>query len=274
MKTSLLISKGFVIGLLILIINDFLLKSLLGNWFTGKLSDFAGLFIFPIFLTALFPKAIRFNYIFTVLFFVFWKTELSQPFINYINTLGFPASRVVDYTDLIAFVVLPFSYRYCSHQQNAVPTVFYQKIVTYLMGITAFVAFSATSKINKLRYEERHEYNVNETYKSKLTPTAFLDSVRLLSTRMHYDTIRLATIPDTLYIAEFVDKNQLDTIIKFGAPLRIEEVKFTIKKRRSGCKIYLLTITTNNNNMEYMDFKTNQKEAQKMAEKLMIEPLR
>ena len=47
-------SYGFNITLAILLLNDFILKDLYGNWLTGKLSDFAGLFVFSLFFSAYF----------------------------------------------------------------------------------------------------------------------------------------------------------------------------------------------------------------------------
>ncbi len=44
-----LVSPLFIFVLFLLIINDFFLKAAFHNTFTGKLSDFSGLFIFPIF---------------------------------------------------------------------------------------------------------------------------------------------------------------------------------------------------------------------------------
>ena len=41
-------SPGFLIGLSLLLTNDFVLKEQFHNGFTGKLSDFAGLFVFSI----------------------------------------------------------------------------------------------------------------------------------------------------------------------------------------------------------------------------------
>jgi len=46
----------FVICLGLLLLNDFYLKFEYHNWLTGKLSDFCGLFIFPVFWSAIFFK--------------------------------------------------------------------------------------------------------------------------------------------------------------------------------------------------------------------------
>ena len=44
-----LTSPGFVVGLSLLLLNDLFLKARFHNPLTGKLSDFAGLFVFPLF---------------------------------------------------------------------------------------------------------------------------------------------------------------------------------------------------------------------------------
>lgn len=101
----------FLIGLTVLFINDHYLKLEFSNWFTGKLSDFIGIIIFPMFLTYLFPKSIKLNVIFTGLFFIFWKSPTSQSFIDAYNQITFiEITRVIDYSDLVALCCLPISY--------------------------------------------------------------------------------------------------------------------------------------------------------------------
>ncbi len=109
---NLFVSLPFLLGLSLLLFNDFYLKAQFHNAVTGKLSDFAGLFIFPLFFVALCPRLSRFIYIATALFFVFWKSALSQPLIDAWNAIAFFLLwRVVDYTDLSALLALPLSSR-------------------------------------------------------------------------------------------------------------------------------------------------------------------
>ncbi len=49
-------SPVFLASLALLLVNDFYLKAQFGNWFTGKLSDFAGLIAFALFWSAVFPR--------------------------------------------------------------------------------------------------------------------------------------------------------------------------------------------------------------------------
>src|SRR6187402_3574682 len=85
---KLLNSFWFIIGLVILLLNDFVLKGLYGNWLTGKLSDFAGLFIFPLFFAALLPGHKNKIFWLTGLLFIFWKSSLSQVLIDAWNSIG------------------------------------------------------------------------------------------------------------------------------------------------------------------------------------------
>src|SRR6476619_4308728 len=133
MKTKrnkfLLFNWLFISGLILLALNDHYLKSRFPNWFTGKLSDFAGMFILPMFLLFMFPKITRNAASISGVFFIFWKLPVSETFINFYNQFA-PISivRTVDYTDLVALAFLPLSH------------VFIQKIdrfkIKYMEGLS------------------------------------------------------------------------------------------------------------------------------------------
>ncbi len=106
----LLLHPLFLISLILLLLNDFYLKHEFHNALTGKLSDVTGLFALAVFLFAFFP-AYKKQLIFCVLFFCWWKSPLSGFFIHFANDqLSLPLHRVVDYTDLFALLILPFTY--------------------------------------------------------------------------------------------------------------------------------------------------------------------
>lgn len=108
-----LTSTGFLAGLVLLLANDFVLKQAYPGLLTGKLSDFAGLFIFPMFWSALLPRRTGAIYAATAMGFVWWKSPLSQGVIDGWNAVGvFEIGRVADYTDLIALVAIVGSYAY------------------------------------------------------------------------------------------------------------------------------------------------------------------
>lgn len=107
----LLTSYWFLAGLFLLLVNDLVLKAHFGNWLTGKLSDFAGLFIFPLFFTAIFPKQKRTIFALTAILFALWKSALSQPFIDAWNANGWlTIGRVVDPSDLLGLLALPLAF--------------------------------------------------------------------------------------------------------------------------------------------------------------------
>jgi hypothetical protein len=141
MKVNLriLTSTAFLIGLILLLLNDFVFKGLYGNWITGKLSDFAGLFIFPLFWTAFFPKFKKHIFISIALIFLWWKSPFSGSFIHFCNEfLAYPIARVVDYTDLLALFILPIAYYYNPKS--------FLKINPVGLALVSAFAFAATSR--------------------------------------------------------------------------------------------------------------------------------
>lgn len=100
----------FILCVLTLIVNDWYLKTTFHNSVTGKLSDFTGLFAFPYLLSVLYPRHSNKIHIGSVLLFVLWKSEWSQPLIDVFNSFTIPINRTVDYTDYIALVCVGISY--------------------------------------------------------------------------------------------------------------------------------------------------------------------
>ncbi len=104
-------------SIVLLLVNDHLLKAYSPSWLTGKLSDFAGLFFFP-FLLALAlhrvardeDRALRWGLALTGLVFAAIKTlpEANAAFTGLVSRALGPSVRfVLDPTDLIAMAVLP-----------------------------------------------------------------------------------------------------------------------------------------------------------------------
>lgn len=139
-RYKLLSSPLFVISVTLLLLNDMWWKAEFGNFFTGKLSDFAGLFAFGVFLS-LFSKQKKLVLGLVGLFFVFWKSDLSTPLISWWNAgTPFDVQRVVDYGDLFALSVLPLAYWYQSKPRYTL------RLQPTIAGIIAFFAFVATSE--------------------------------------------------------------------------------------------------------------------------------
>ena len=149
-----LASLPFLTAVAVLLLNDRVLKGAVGNWFTGKLSDFAGLFAFSFFWAALFPSRRRPVFALTAIVFVLWKTPLSDPALAAWNALGiWPLARVMDYSDWIALVALIPAYHLTrwvvlpSPPSDGVRRTagVRRRLVGVVGGAIAILAFSATS---------------------------------------------------------------------------------------------------------------------------------
>ncbi|MEO6391906.1 MAG: hypothetical protein ABIP75_08655 [Pyrinomonadaceae bacterium] len=159
---------GFVIGLCLLLLNDFVLKSYFHNWFSGKLSDFAGLFVFPFFFAAFAPRFRRHIYLVTALAFVFWKSNYSEPLIQALEVVvPIGIGRVVDASDLLALVVLPLSFQYGSRlsvkERADLVLPMRRKVAIFLIALVSVFAFTATtSKWDRsVSYHKEYEFEVS-----------------------------------------------------------------------------------------------------------------
>lgn len=109
----------FILCLIILFLNDHFLKLQFHNWFTGKLSDIAGIILLPFLLTFLVPKLQQNSVYFTALFFILWKSPYSGKLIEIYNSVS-PISihRAVDYTDLFVMIFLVVPYYFIKNQEQ------------------------------------------------------------------------------------------------------------------------------------------------------------
>jgi len=101
------------VGLFLLLVNDYFLKQAFPGAISGKLSDFAGLFIFSMLAIEVFSKKPAVTLALIGITFIFWKSSLSDAFISIWNLNGvYRIGRVVDYSDLMALSVLPVARKY------------------------------------------------------------------------------------------------------------------------------------------------------------------
>lgn len=153
-----LASWPFLASLALLLLNDFWFKQAFPGVVTGKLSDFAGIAVIGLLAFTAWPA--RRTLIFTVITaaFLWWKSPLSQAFIDGVNAyLPIAISRIVDFTDLIALAVLPI----CGRIAQAPTPIAWKStrarraLVPLAAVVTAF-AVSATSMVPaRLQYEAR-----------------------------------------------------------------------------------------------------------------------
>lgn len=152
----------FIISIIILIVNDIFLKSYYSNFFTGKLSDVAGLFAFPYFLSLLFPEKVKLNYLGTAILFILWKSEIIQPILVFFQSIGIGLNRTIDYSDLVTLLILPISYLYWNSNLNDYLTskINFKPII---LSVCSF-AFIATS-LPKAHGEIKLKSNLEITLK-------------------------------------------------------------------------------------------------------------
>ena len=166
-KLCVLTSPAFLLPLCLLLLNDFVLKPRLDNWLTGKASDFAGLFVFPLFWSALFPRFGRAVYLLTAAAFTFWKSAYSQPLIDAWNGLALlPLGRTVDASDLLALLALPVSFLYFVRGGRR-PS---RPLAPYLVAAAALFAFTATSYRTEFPYDNKYPFQMS---RAELTRRVF-----------------------------------------------------------------------------------------------------
>jgi hypothetical protein len=134
----------FLIALALLLLNDFWLKSQFPGYVTGKLSDFAGIAMIALPCLAAFPRRARTIYAAIAVAFLWWKSPLSGPFISFVNgLLPYDIARVVDYSDLLALLVLPFC-SIATRDSRAEPGRLRRALTIPIVAVAAF-ATAATS---------------------------------------------------------------------------------------------------------------------------------
>ena len=148
---AILTQPTFVLAVALLLLNDWVFKPAYGTWWTGKLSDVAGLFAFPLLWSALLPRGRRAIFAVTAIGFLAWKSPLSGPPLAAWNALGmWPLTRIVDYTDWIALAVLIPSYRLAV---RAAPDAWRgwpllaRRAGAAAAAAIALIAFTATSRV-------------------------------------------------------------------------------------------------------------------------------
>lgn len=133
----------FLVALLALVVNDLHLKMHYPSWLTGKLSDFAGLYVFAQFIAALSGIRIARAAIASGVLFVAWKSPAATPLIEFLNSYSpLRVHRTIDYTDLAALCVLPFAVRL-----YAARTKWRTSFLRYPAAAITMLAIMATSVV-------------------------------------------------------------------------------------------------------------------------------
>lgn len=220
----------FVLAVSILLLNDFFLKAYYHNWFTGKLSDFAGVFLLPLFLSVFIPKRIKALLLFTAALFIFWKSPMSSGLIDWINLLpGFNYSRVVDYSDLIALIMLPLSYSVFSHQDK-IQTWRISPVLS--MTVASFALLATSQDDNFIELDANYEVLEN---RSNLIARIHADSLLFNSDIIQVNVDSFTSITDTAQVYMYLNAPNLIKIANvYGYMWSIDSSKTGIYFREYG----------------------------------------
>ena len=220
---NLIYGKLFLISVILLLLNDFYLKYHFHNYLTGKLSDFVGLFAFPYFISLLFNSKIKPIYILTGFFFLFWKSSSSQFAFDFFNGLGIGINRVVDYSDYIALLVLPLSYRYRTKNAIGIKKI---KVLPkpLIIGVCsfAFIATTLAGEIVELNLKSNYEHPI-KVQKDSLKLKMFKTAIFQWSKTDKYRTNLM--LPDknaSIQISLFIDEIEKDSV-----NVKLDSIKFS-----------------------------------------------
>ena len=219
-NSALIFNWIFIAGLALLALNDQYLKWTFGNWFTGKISDFAGLLIFPMFLQFLFPRISRVSVIVTGVLFVFWKLPVSESFIYAYNKIALiPITRTVDYSDFIALLILPFAWYFIGRIDNYRISRISPSFAACLIAAPAIVVFMATAPPISFYMRPGGDIHIGKSYRLKITEEQALQKLKAKGFTIIPDTSQHETSRADYYLMKNVVLNGgKDTIetIQFG----------------------------------------------------------
>jgi len=237
-KYYLLLHPLAISALILLLLNDHFLKIFSPGFITGKLSDFAGLFVFPIYLSVITRDFLRNRFrvemiiFFSAILFIALQIEsLLNIILLFADKISFPRPNLVaDYTDLIALTMLPLSYQFIKNNEQKTRLI-YRKyiyslfliIYTFAVTATSFVYYSTilpdeyfgeaedTAKVlfifEQSLNEQSHEIIYRNKVDEKYTYIVRFNLDLLKSEKLEYDIRYLITE------IEFEISNQKDSIV-------------------------------------------------------------
>lgn len=304
----------YIFALVILIINDHVLKHAYPGWITGKISDVAGLLIFFLFLSSFFKNHLPWVVAGIVLFFVWWKSAFSQSAIDAWNSAFlFPISRVVDPTDLWAlFILIPgiivFQHR---HQLR---TSF---IPSYFIVLISLIAFTATSYYKSVNFEndvyffsyskneliERintlsakdslagnlpvsiHTYNANDTVMDNMDTVYYyvsryvevVDTIHQNQTKTDSLIIRKYPVRDSVYLnarGKIIYHCDLKSVFREKDHCEYVPVRIKISGSETLSAVQLLNVEFKNCKTKYSDSEKEKQAIKKAFESYLIKELK
>jgi hypothetical protein len=163
-RLALIIHPFYLFCLLLLLSNDHVFKVAWPSALTGKLSDFAGLFVVGVLAAVVYPPAFRSRAQLMAIelalgaTFVSWKIGPVEPLLNAINSwIGYPwLSRTVDATDLIALPMLAVAFAFVRSGRNWPDTgIRFRRVSLAAVLLTSGFAVIATTPLPLVEAELR-----------------------------------------------------------------------------------------------------------------------
>ena len=272
----------FIVCLTILLLNDFYLKQTFSNTFTGKVSDFVGLIVFPIFIAYIFPKTKKWASIMTGILFIIWKTPIVTPIIETINQLfPFTIQRVIDFSDYWALLVLPIAHKIINHDKKL--TLNSSRLLKFgKIGIlsVSFFAICATSMRPVVEIPKGTIY-IGKEYMIKKSKEETIELIKSLGYNVDFHK----NLEDSTTIKKYRLRNipyyQTDNIIIYddnSKPIdTILNVKYTLyelKENRTILEIMNVSLSEDGNIQKWQTLKYLRKLYKKTMEKQVIEKLK
>ena len=184
-------NPAFFIGLVLLFLNDQVLKWTFANTWTGKLSDLAGLLIFPLFLSFVWPRFWKWTPLLTAIGFIWWKSPYSEAFLSWYNQLAvIPLTRVVDYSDLWCLLVLPLSFLLLLRIRAAPILLLPPSRLPIMLVLTiSIMVFMATSPPARYYYMMSNgDLHLYANYKVRMNKKEILEKLDQLDMEVRIDT--------------------------------------------------------------------------------------
>lgn len=235
-----LLNPVFLLALITLLANDFILKSETPSFLTGKLSDLSGLIVFVLFFT--FLVGIRFKksiFIITALIFCWWKSTLSSGFIlGWNSTLPFYSiERTVDYSDLFCLIVLVPLYFY-PPKVLALPNKQWLAAPVILLTVFAVSATSRAKDIGPYSSGNIKTYGIHETFKiKKVSYNEFLEYLALSNIKIEKTESSAPPIKPFDYIF-YTLRNY-----EFADDIRIESMYIGVREKNGNLKVLIQQVT-------------------------------
>jgi hypothetical protein len=265
----LLLHPAFLLSLFILLLNDFYLKYTYHNWLTGKLSDFTGLFVFTIFLFALVPFRRIPLLCFSAMFFCWWKSGFSDSLIFFFrSTLQIPVTRVIDYSDLTALLILPLTYFIKTPDFS---TTKIRSVAINASAIISFFTFCATSLPRQLIY---YPYRENEIlfkgiFYSPLSKTEILERFDPRKEGYKKDSVRFYRVTEYEDLYYRIKENN-DSLTQWLPLTNTRDSSLFIKK--PGTEFYTIpTFVLQGDTLYNLEFNIYPSGKNKKATKIVIE---